>query len=656
MNKKLLVLLSSLSVTAITPILVTISCTSETPLNSTNLIITIKESPQLTQEDINNLEGNDLSAQLTVLKKLFDGKDLTTENQANFTIVVNKEKNTVTLKAKQGFTISGKDVLENKYTTDALPPSGTNLIITVKESPQLTQEDINTLEGKDLPAQLTVLKKLFDGKDLTTENQVNFFILVNKETKIVTLNAKTGFTINGKDALENKYTTDTLPPSGTNLNVTVKEKPIITNNDITVLEVNDFANQLIVLKKLFDSKDLSLANQTKFSISLDKNQSIVILKAKPGFTINQKESLSSNKYSIETENKDLNISPNTITQTLAAYEVISIKGTNPATQLAILKKLFKGVTVENQNKFKVTTSDKNVVTLTAIDGYTFLGKPTIETTFIVEPPTPPADINLAITSKSNPSITREDVKVLAGTESNKQLIVLQKLFEGIKAENQERFIFEVSENNLIYLIANQGYTFSGKKEIENYFIVEPATTDKNLNITLKGAQALSGVDLINIVGKDAVKQLAVLNKLFNGITNTNQINIVPTIGKDNVITLIAKEGFKFGTKTYLNSNKYTITNTTLNIVHMNTTIAITSAEAYLISNPPVGDIDSEQLNILNKLFAGITNTNYEYFTYSTKDKKVTLTAKSGFVFNDGKTTLEAPAFSILPPGSPAPDS
>ncbi|MGL5521802.1 MAG: hypothetical protein ACRDAW_00840 [Metamycoplasmataceae bacterium] len=536
-----------------------------------------------------------------------------------------------------------------------IPSSSTNLIITVKQPPQLTTDEIAFLEGNDFPNQLIILKKLFDGKDLTSENQTNFSIAINKETKVVTLTAKTGYKINDKDTLENTYTTEAIPPTNKNLIITVKQPPQLTTDEIALLEGNDLPNQLIVLKKLFDGNDLTSENQTNFSVSIDKNKTMVTLTAKTGYKINDKDTLE-NTYTTTTISQNLNITVNTVVQKLAAYEVESMKGTNPATQLAILKRLFNGITAENQNNFKVTTSDKNVVTLTANNGFTFLGKQTIETTFTVEPTTPPADIDLAIAIKANPNITREDVKLLAGTDLNKQLIVLQKLFNGINGGNQDKFIFEVSLDNIITLIAKTGYAFSTKKQIENYFIVEPAATDKDLNIVLKPAQALTGVDLINVVGIDPIKQLTVLNKLFTGITNTNQTNIVPMIGKDNVLTLIAKEGFKFGTQTYLNSNKYTITNTTLDIVHMNTSIALTSLEGFLISIPPKGDINSEQLTILVKLFAGITNTNYEYFTFLTKDRKVSLITKPGFIFKDGKTTLEAPAFTIKVPPPPAPDS
>ncbi|MGL4183597.1 MAG: hypothetical protein ACRCRP_00495 [Metamycoplasmataceae bacterium] len=442
------------------------------------------------------------------------------------------------------------------------------------------------------------------------------------------------------------------PLNTVNLIITAKQSPQLTNEEITILEGNDSVNQLVVLQKLFEGEGLTTENQANFSVAVDKEKSIVTLSAKTGYTISQKEMLSSNKYSIIVENKDLNITVNTVIQELAAYEVDSMKGTNPNTQLAILKKLFNGITLENQNKFKVSTSDKNVVTLTGENGYTFLGKETIETTFTLQST---LDIDLTITIKTNPLITREDVNILKGTEVNKQLIVLNKLFNGIDKDNQNKFTFSINDDNKIILTANKGYLLSKKSKIENYFTVEPAVTDQDINVTLKPSQSLLGVDLVNLVGINPTKQLVVLNKLFTGITNINQKNIIPIIGKDNVITLLAKEGFKFGKTTYLNSNKFTIKNTIVNITPVNTSIAIKNSEAYLLSSYSGGELDSNQLSILLKLFTGIDNINNEYFTFSTKDKIVTLIAKPGFVFKDGKNTIEAPPFTIKPPIAPIPD-
>ncbi|MGL4183595.1 MAG: hypothetical protein ACRCRP_00485 [Metamycoplasmataceae bacterium] len=165
-------------------------------------------------------------------------------------------------------------------------------------------------------------------------------------------------------------------------------------------------------------------------------------------------------------NKNLNITVNTAIQKLAAYEVEDIKRTNSNTQLAILKKLFNGITVENLNNFKVSISDKNVVTLMGVNGYTFLGSKTIETNFITE---------------------------------------------------------SVSIHN-------------------------------EMNLISKTSPSLFGIELLNAIRINHAKQLKVLKELFIGITNIDQPRIISMIGKDNVITLIAKEGFKFKNKTYLNSN------------------------------------------------------------------------------------------------------
>ncbi|MGL5438630.1 MAG: hypothetical protein ACRDA7_02745, partial [Metamycoplasmataceae bacterium] len=100
---------------------------------------------------------------------------------------------------------------------------------------------------------------------------------------------------------------------------------------------------------------------------------------------------------------DLNIIPKTTGQKITEKEVEYLKGKDPKTQLPVLQKLFDGIIAENQNKFTFVVSNTNVVTLTVIKDYIFINNTTtvVAPAFTVEkPPTPPADVNLAITANS----------------------------------------------------------------------------------------------------------------------------------------------------------------------------------------------------------------------------------------------------------------
>ncbi|MGL5357799.1 MAG: hypothetical protein ACRC9U_01915 [Metamycoplasmataceae bacterium] len=302
MNKKLLISLGSLSTIAVVaPILATVSCASDAPVDVKDLTITAKADPKLTAADVTALEGTNATAQWDPLAKLFEGKDFVSANQANFTVSIDTKEMLVTLTAKTGFTIGGKDKLvSNKYTVEETTPAKDLTITVIEKAVELTGVQIMNLTGADAAAKLTSLKLLFNGTDLTNENLANFKVSVDSSKNIVTLEANQGFTIGGQAKLDSKaYTV-----KNTNINATKKAAADVTQGDIDALTATtpNLVAQLTALTKLFDG--ITKDNQTYFTITVNTTDKTVTLNALQGFVFGAnanatETTLVSNAYTIK---------------------------------------------------------------------------------------------------------------------------------------------------------------------------------------------------------------------------------------------------------------------------------------------------------------------------------------------------------------------
>ncbi|MGL4183601.1 MAG: hypothetical protein ACRCRP_00515 [Metamycoplasmataceae bacterium] len=251
---------------------------------------------------------------------------------------------------------------------------------------------------------------------------------------------------------------------------------------------------------------------------------------------------------------DLNIIPKT-QQKLSEQEVIYLKGNDPSKYILVLQKLFDGIINENLNKFTFIVSNTNIVTLKANQGYLINNKETIVSpAFIIENPNPPiTDINLDIKANSNVSLTGIELFDLQEGEISKKILILQKLFTGISNTNYNNFTFVISgnANNKIFLIAKNGYKINKQETLENNF------TLKNIPLNIKLQVHLVTItrDEENILREqsspsNASQQLAVLQKLFNGITNENYKYVsyyIDSVTDLKITHLNTKPGFVFGT-------------------------------------------------------------------------------------------------------------
>ncbi|MGL4183599.1 MAG: hypothetical protein ACRCRP_00505 [Metamycoplasmataceae bacterium] len=539
MNKKLLISLGSLlSVAIVTPILATVSCSSETS-TKTNLIITIKKDPVLTSADISILEADNLSDKLIPLQKLFDGQGLIAENLDKFTISIDKEKSVVTLTAKDNYTIDDKTTLiSNTYTIN-----DTNLIdlkITINNVAQkLTANEASDLKGTDITKQLIVLKKLFNG--INDTNQNNFTVSISNDN-VVTLTAKADYTFGGKPSLSALPFSIETAPVDKNLNITAKSaKTDLTGIELMDVVGQDAAKQLTILTKLFDGVDSG--NQVNFTTTIGSGN-VVTLTAKNGYKFNGKDSLNSTPYNINVIN--INIVANPATKLNKTQEILLMLPSSQEislSQRSVVSKLFTGITEINFNYFTFSVKDK-VVTLNAKTGFVFgtdvsTGKDTLVAppyTIEVTPPTNDVNLNISIITPTE-NITTQDINNLKGTDIPQQVISLSKLFKGIVASNIPNFDFKINESTkTITLTAKKGFIFgvgtTAKNSIESNVFTEEFTS---FDIVANTSNLFLTQNEVNAI-KDATNQkdvLAALNKLFQGIFPSNINNLTITIDETN---------------------------------------------------------------------------------------------------------------------------
>ncbi|MGL5357793.1 MAG: hypothetical protein ACRC9U_01885 [Metamycoplasmataceae bacterium] len=300
MNNKLLISLNSLSTIAVvTPILSTVSCTGDTPINSNDLIITSKIVPKLTQEDIIALNGIDLPAQFKALSKLFGGPGLTSENQTKFKVFPDENNKIVTLIANSNFTINGRATLDSSKYDVLLPDETIHLTIAATKDVKLNDAEVAALGGANIEERWAVLEILFEGKDFAIENQDKFSVVFDKSANKVTLIANVGVTINGSQVLSNTFTINNIPVVPTDLTIKAKGSIQLNGDQIINLTSTIPATQLTALKLLFEGEGLTEENLTHFNVTVNSSTNIVTLTAKLHFTINGKSKLDSAAYTVK---------------------------------------------------------------------------------------------------------------------------------------------------------------------------------------------------------------------------------------------------------------------------------------------------------------------------------------------------------------------
>ncbi|MGL5522058.1 MAG: hypothetical protein ACRDAW_02210, partial [Metamycoplasmataceae bacterium] len=334
-----------------------------------------------------------------------------------------------------------------------------------------------------------------------------------------------------------------------NLVVTAIANPKLTNEDVIVLEnaTADNTAKWNALAKLFTGAGFVEGNKDKFTSSIDKTNSTVTIKANTGYTINGGETFASNKYIIEatTPNKNLAITaianPKLTDADMAVLENATVDNTAKWNALA---KLFagEGFVVENKDNFTSSIDKgKSIVTLKANPGYTINGGETFASNvYAVDPAVPNKD--LVITTLIDPKVTEEEINSLEVVDNNEtKLTSLTKLFQGndLNLDNLANLEIKVDKVKfLVTLTGINGYTINAQTSlVSNRYLIITIPTITDLKITANGAQKLRPIEETAIKGTDPVAQLSVLQKLFTGITSTNQPNFTVAVSDTNVVTL-----------------------------------------------------------------------------------------------------------------------
>ena len=268
-----------------------------------------------------------------------------------------------------------------------------------------------------------------------------------------------------------------------------------------------------------------------------------------------------------------------------------------------------------------------------------------------------SDVKLPITKKATPDlVSAEELQVSSIT-----LKTVQKLFDNVDVTSFENVTATLKNGsavigtpNNVVLTANDGFVFedgteNGAKTLESSEFnpsasILPITVKNNSDgilfddvtatpITLKTVQKLFNIDTDSFKNVSAVLKNG--NAAFDG---TNQI------------VLTAKDGFVFenGTNT-LESGLFSISFSILPITVKNNSDSIlfdevTASQISITTLQKLFNIDADSFKnvnakVKNAVSVGTTN-------------QVVLTAKDGFVFENGTNTLESGLFSIPFPKLP----
>ena len=270
-----------------------------------------------------------------------------------------------------------------------------------------------------------------------------------------------------------------------------------------------------------------------------------------------------------------------------------------------------------------------------------------------------SDVKLPITKKATPDlVSAEELQVSPIT-----LKTVQKLFDNVDVTSFENVTATLKNGsavigtpNNVVLTANDGFVFEDGTE--------------NGAKTLESSEFKPSVSILPIAKKaspNAVSaeelqvspiSITTLQKLFDNVDVTSFENVTATlkngsavIGTPNNVVLTAKDGFAFedgtenGAKT-LESSKFNPTKPILPITVIDNPVDIIVGE---IKNP----ITASQITGIQKLFNidadSFKNVTAQMETHSPPGKtfKVVLTAKDGFVFENGTNTLESVRFEFI---------
>ena len=514
--------------------------------------------------------------------------------------------------------------------------SDIELAITAKDAiGDISDEDI-----KDGSITLATAQKLFNIEASDFNNVTATLKSVNVaagQTNQVVLTAKKGFIFqSGGDTLDSKVFT----LSNASIKITVKDVP----NNVLVEEVTASSIGLGTLQKLFNNVDASNFNNVTAKLkngNVGVNQTNqVILTAKEGFIFeNGTNTLESVEFNLF---KQLGMTKKDATVDIKVTEV----NAGPI-KLSTVQKLFNNVNVSNfinvtpsLKNGNVGAGQTNQIVLTAQRGLIFgNGVDTLESNVFTL-----SNIKMSITVKDAPT----DIKVSEVNTGSIKLETVQKLFNigasdfnnvtaSLKNDN-----VEAGQTNQIVLTAKNGFIFeSGTNTLEsNIFTLDII----KIAITVKDVPDHVWVEEVSA----GSVTLATAQKLFNNVNASNFNNVTANlkngnnvVGQKNQIVLTAKNGFIF------ESGANTLESVEFTLFKKLAITAIPKATSGVVF---VGEISDSKITFatVQKLF-NISESDFNNVTVSLKNGNVgasqinwvVLTAKDGFIFENGTNTLES---------------
>ncbi|MGL6124869.1 MAG: hypothetical protein ACRC1F_00040 [Metamycoplasmataceae bacterium] len=402
--------------------------------------------------------------------------------------------------------------------------------------------------------------------------------------------------------------------------ITAKSNPVITQQEIE----GEKYKSLTTLTKLFDGiTETELAN---LDVTLNQPTSTtgytITLKAKSGFTINDKETFVSNSFTIS-------LTQITVMDVVDEFSTNDIKGDN-FKSFATLSKLFEGL-VEDELKYINVSLDFGTdltITLRAKDGYMIGNKQELVSK--------PITVILSnVSEKANPdAILPTDIT----GENYKSFATLSKLFDNLVEEELEYIDVTLnSEASLsITLTAKGGFLFGAKDKI--------SVDSKPFTISLSRITEKANPDPISIsdIEGENYRSVATLSKLFDDVTEEKLKYIDVILNPGTTITLKAKNGFLIGDKTEVTSKQFTIA---LNAITEKVNPSPVTLEEMTGNN-------FKSFATLSKLFNGIVENHLQYMiitlalpTANNVGHVITFEARDGFTINNNQD-FESKPFDV----------
>ncbi|MGL5357869.1 MAG: hypothetical protein ACRC9U_02265 [Metamycoplasmataceae bacterium] len=503
----------------------------------------------------------------------------------------------------------------------------------------ISQEDLDaiTLSTTPIKNKVISLSKLFKGINETNIKNIDITKTSNTE---ITLKASGDFFFNSENIKSIKANFKIVNI----LNITPKKGTInISQEDIDTITSTTTSDddKVIILSKLFDGVDSQ--NIANFRIEKTSN-TVITLFAKEGFAFGS-SGVNSIKINIKIR-KILDIKPKSGTININQEDInMMISTTASAKERATaLSKLFDGVTERNVINVRAVKTSNTLITLNAINGYTF-GSGTITSI--------KANIKIITFLDIKPktgtiNIVQADIDTMISTTASvkEREAALLKLFDGIAEWNVIHVKATKTSDTEITLTALNGYTFgtgsnTSIKANFNIVIMLNITPKKTIGtITEDDLQAMMSP---TNSGKERAEALS---KLFDGVTEGNVASFTVERPTTKEILLKAIKGYAFG-ESLISSVKVEINKIIgiLKITAKTGTISVPQIEVDAMlstSNSP-----KERAAALSKLFNGIDEKNVINITVEKKAGAniIILTANDGYLINNN-STLESISYTI----------